>query len=114
MRTLCVQFQPRRSGRLNPDTVAGLMLRVALETGVRSFSIERPHAGTSYLNFLFASGTPGRTWRAVQRIALSHRTLGRRLRRSTIVVCEGTRGWDNYRILHTFDPKQSLHSLTGV
>ena len=114
MRTLSVQFQPRRSRELKPDKVSELMLRIALDTGVRTFSVERSRARNSYLNFLFASVTVKRTWRAVQLIALNHRTLGRGIRRSTIITCQGTRGWDNYRLLHHFDPNQPLDKLTGV
>ena len=44
MRTLSVQFQPRRSSELNPGRISELMLRIALDTDVRTFSIERSHA----------------------------------------------------------------------
>src|SRR3989442_13720648 len=74
MRTLSVQFQPRRSGGLESSTVSGLMLRIALDTDVRTFLVERSRARDSYLNFLFSSATAARTWRALRRIALSHRT----------------------------------------
>lgn len=114
MRTLSVQFQPRRSSELNPGRISELMLRIALDTDVRTFSIERSHARNSYVNFLFVSMTVGRTWRAVQRIALNHRTLGKLIRISTIVTCQGTRGWDNYRLLHHCDPKLRLDKLAGV
>jgi hypothetical protein len=114
MQTLIVQFQPRRSGELDLGRVSELMLRIALETGVGTFLIERSRARNSYLNFLFASVTAKRTWRAVQRIALNHRTLGRRLRRSTIIACQASRGWDNYRLLHHLDPNQPLDKLPGV
>jgi hypothetical protein len=90
------------------------MLRVALDTGVRTFSIERSRAPNGYLNFLFASSTPGRTWQKIQRIALGHQRVGRGLRRSTIVVCQGSRGWDNYRLLHHFDSEQVLDKMAEV
>jgi hypothetical protein len=106
-----VQFQPRRSGGLTPDIISELMLRIALNTGVRAFSVERSPARNSYLNFLFTSATAARTWRALRRQVLNHRNLGERIRGSTIVTCEGTRGWDNYLLLHHFHPKQRLDKL---
>ena len=114
MRTLSVQFQPRRSGGLESDKICELMLRVALDADVKTFSIERSRARDSYLTFLFSSATAARTWRAIQRIALRHRVLGARIRGSTIVTCQGTRGWDNYRLLHHFDPEQRLDRLGGA
>ena len=90
------------------------MLHIALDTDVKRFSVERSRARNSYLNFLFSSATAARTWRAIHRIALGHRVLGGRIRRSTIITCQGTRGWDNYRLLHHFDPEQRLDRLAGV
>jgi len=114
MRTISVQFQPRRSDKLESAKVCRLMLQIALDTDVSTFVIERSRARDSYLNFLFSSTTAARTWRAIQRIALRHRLLGAPIRRSTIVTCQGTRGWDNYRLLHHFDPEQKIDTLAGV
>lgn len=33
------------------------------------------------------------------------------LRRSSIVTCQGSRGWDDYRLLHHFDSRQPLDRL---
>jgi hypothetical protein len=114
MRTLSVQFQPRRAATLRRNTICELMLRIALDTDVRVFSMKRSRAQDGYFNFLFESPAVAKTWRAVHSVALGHRTFGPALRRSTIVVCQGSRGWDNYRLLHHFDPKETLDSLAGV
>jgi hypothetical protein len=113
MRTVSVQFHSRRAPDLDARTVSELMLRVALNAGVRVFLLERPRSA-GYFNFLFVSATPVRSWRAVQTLALRHRRLGGRLRRSTIVACQGSRGWRNYHLLHHFDTRQPLDRLTGV
>jgi len=114
MRTLSVQFQPRRARTLRSRTVSELMVRIALETNVRGFSIKRSRARDAYFNFLFESPTVAKTWRAVHSLALGHRTFGPAFRRSTIVVCQGSRGWDNYRLLHHCDSRKTLDSLAGV
>jgi hypothetical protein len=90
-----------------------MMLRVALDTDVRTFSVERSARRNSYLNFLFVSSSLAGTWRAVEK-ALNHRTLGRALQRSTIVVCQGTRGWNNYRQLHHFNNRKPIDKFVGV
>jgi hypothetical protein len=33
---------------------------------------------------------------------------GSALRNAAIIMCEGTRGWDDYRLLHHYDPAQPL------
>jgi len=64
--------------------------------------------------FLFKSPTAATTWRAVHSLALGHRAFGPALRRSTIIVCQGSHGWDNYRLLDHFDSKTALDSMAGV
>jgi hypothetical protein len=114
MQTISVQFQPRRSGKLKSAKMCELMLQIALETDVRTFSVEWSRSRDSYLNFLFSSASVTRTWRAIERTALRHRLLGGRIRRSTIVTCQGSRGWDNYRLLYHFDPEQGIDQLAGI
>jgi hypothetical protein len=43
-----------------------------------------------------------------------HGRLGPKLRRSSIVTCQGSRGWDNFRLLHHFDSRQPLDSLRST
>jgi hypothetical protein len=75
--------------------------------------MKRSQVRDGYFNFFFESPTIAKTWRAAHRLALGHRTFGRALRRSTIVVCQGSRVWDNYRLLHHSDSKKALDSLGG-
>jgi hypothetical protein len=67
-----------------------------------------------HFNFYFNSLAVGRTWRMLHSRALGHRKWGSRLRRSAIVTCEGSRGWDNYLLLQHFDKRQLLDKLAGV
>jgi len=90
------------------------MVRIALDAQVRSFSIQRSRARDAYVNFIFESPTVAKTWRMVDARVLSHRALGRGLRAASIVVCQGSRGWDNYRLLHHFDARKPLDALAGV
>jgi hypothetical protein len=106
MRTVCVQFKIGRTSGVSEASVATLMLRVAERVAARVFTVQRP-SGRRYVNFLFVSTTPERTWQLIQRVAFGHRRVGRRLRDSTIITVEGTRSWDNYRILHHFNPRKS-------
>jgi hypothetical protein len=90
------------------------MMRIAFEAEVRSFSIRRSRARDAYVNFIFESPTVAKAWRLLHARALSHRRIGRGLRQASIVVCQGSHGWDNYRLLHHFDHRKQLDSLAGV
>jgi hypothetical protein len=113
MRTICFHVQPKRVSGIDTGTISKLMLRLALSPQVREFTIHRGPKD-SWVNFLFSSPVVGRTWRMLHSRALTHSTWGSRLRRSAIVTCEGSRGWDNYLLLHHFDTKQVLDKLAGV
>ena len=108
---------PQRAVSASPlketEFARGMCTNASYRSGcdVRTFSVERSHGRNRYINFLYLSATPSRTWQMIQK-QLRHRTLGIPLRRSLIVVCQGSRGWDNYRLLHHFD-ERLLDKLTG-
>jgi len=94
--------------------VCDLMLKIALEAQVRTFSVQRSRSQSAYINFTFESPTVASAWRLVHARALGHRKMGTPLCDASIVVCQGSRGWDNYRLLHHFDRRKQLDSLAGV
>jgi len=113
MRTLCLQFQPKLAPGIDVNAILRLMLRISLSQEIQGFSILRRRK-QSWVNFLFNSREVGRTWRIVRSRALAHHKWGPRLRRSSMVTCEGSRGWDNYLLLHNFDTQQDLDKLAGM
>jgi hypothetical protein len=112
MRTLCIQFQPGRAPRLQPRHVASVLADFAASLpSVRAFSFRGDNDRGPYVNYFFETRSPGKTWRAMSGSILRHHRIGASLERSTIITCEGTRGWDNYLLLHHFDPKVGLDHL---
>jgi len=117
MRTLSVQFQPQRSSRLSTVRVLTLLSRsVAADPAVLRFEVQKGNDRGPYVNFHFIGQNRSlpHIWSLVHRRALKHRSLGGALRRASMVTCEGSRGWDNYRLLHHFDPKVPLEVLRSV
>jgi hypothetical protein len=115
MRTLCVQLQRNRARGLSTLAVTQLMVRIAERLNyVRQFSWDRGRDRGPYINYCFRSRSPARVWAAVKGKAFGASRFGPLLRRSTIVTCEGSRGWDNYLLLHHFNGKVQLDQLHGV
>jgi hypothetical protein len=75
----------------------------ASSASVREFSTAKGPDGT-WVNFFFRGRSVSAVWRALHSRGLRHRRWGASLRRASIVTCEGQRGWDDYRLLHHFDP----------
>ena len=111
MKILCFQVQPKRSHGIDLGAVAALMARIALSSDVREFTIQRGRGKDPWMNFLFTSASAASIWSRLESGAMIHRRLGLQLRRSSIVTCQGSRGWDNYRLLHHFDSRQVLDWL---
>jgi hypothetical protein len=115
MRVLCVQLQPGRAKALSTRTVTQLMVRIAdALTDVRQFSFDRGSDRGPYINYCFKSRSPARVWKALSKRAFGNGRVGALLRGSSIVTCQGSRGWDNYLLLHHYDGKVALDRLRGV
>jgi hypothetical protein len=110
MRTICFHIQPHRASRVDVDAISKLMLGLALSPQIREFSIQKGPKD-SWVNFLFRAQVAERMWKMLRSRTLTHRRWGSRLRRSAIITCEGSRGWDNYLLLHHFDSQQVLDKL---
>ena len=111
MCTVRLQIQIDRMSDTSQASVSALMLRTAERAATRVFTVQR---GRNYLNFLFESASPKRTWQTIERLAFGHHRMGRRLRQSAIVTVQGSRGWDNYRLLHHFDSRRRVSQLNST
>lgn len=66
-----------------------------------------------YINVTFAAPDHVAGWMQL-RALYDDSKAGRQLAVSTIVVCEGERSWDDYLLLHHFDPGEKLDDVYGV
>jgi hypothetical protein len=117
MRTLIVQFQPKRASSINVEAVVALFARVVGKIrSIRAFAYQKGNDRGPYINFQLEvpAARLFEAWSQIRAGALGHRTLGSSLRHSCIATCEGTHGWDNYLLLHHFDPKHKLDRLRDV
>ena len=117
LRTLCVQFQPRRASSINVEAVVALFARIVGKIrSVRAFAYQKGNDRGPYINFQFdvPAAKLFEAWSQVRKGALGHRILGASLRCSCIATCQGTHGWDNYLLLYHFDRKLKLDKLHNV
>jgi hypothetical protein len=102
MRVLNVQLQPARSPTLNVTaTVArlsGLTDEVLVSEG---------EEGGRYVKVGLRTTEVIGLWDVVRELLQADAALAR----AAIVVCQGERGWDDYLLLHHFDPSQVLDKL---
>ena len=111
MRTLLIQVQPDRAPELDPARVTDLMTRFAGCPAVASHSFTEGTDLARWMNFQFTTRNLPALWAAVQTAVLSDPEAGAALARSAMVLCHGDDGWNDYLLLHHFDPAEPLDTL---
>jgi hypothetical protein len=102
MKRLHVQIQPARSAELNiAEAVAQLG---SLASGAQVTELQND--GSTY-NVDFRTPDLPVLWECVRDVV--HAVPG--LARAAIIVCEGEHGWDDYLLLHHFNPKETVDTL---
>lgn len=102
MKRLHIQVQLTKSPGLDADEISIRLRRVA--EGVR---VTEGLDDGRYLNFDIKTADLPELWRLVR--AQVHLIPG--LAQAAIVVCEGEFGWDDYLLLHHFDPDEDLDEM---
>jgi len=81
------------------------------EASVLRSKIEAGEDDGPYLNLMFKTSDLARLWRVVQVELYEHPKLGELLRSSSMTLCTGETGWDDYLLLHHFNPAFELDTL---
>jgi len=108
---LCVQVHQRRA----PELELG-PLRTAAETlakstpGIRGIGFTEGEDDGTYLNIVFAAEDPAEAWHHVEAALLGSPQFGAALRTSSIAMCTGTDGWNDYMLLYHYDPQVAQDS----
>lgn len=110
MRRLNVQIQPTRVNNHKADELIA-HVRAAADGLVLEFQGEE-HGNDQgpYINLSFAAADHAASWSRLRQ-RFDNSEIGRAVAVSTIVTCEGERGWDDYLLLHHFDPSEELDDV---
>jgi hypothetical protein len=102
---ICVQVHPARAPGLSTTALkaaAELLARSAED--VRGIEFSEGEDDGAYLNILFASLNPQRSWPTIQVGLLESPIFGPQLKASAMAVCTGADGWNDYLLLYHYDP----------
>jgi hypothetical protein len=97
MHYLSIQVQPELLGAFNESAIDALRELEALEGSVLGVEVDRGEDDGPYINITFATPDPRLLWPTIREELVR---LG--LQRASIVTCTGSRGWDDYLLLHHF------------
>jgi hypothetical protein len=115
MRHMNIQVQPERSGALDMLRLKNAVQSLANDRGlIAGFEVKEGDDEGPYVNFTFAAHDAARLWTRIKDDLLQHPDFGGDLSHASIVICEGEHGWDDYLLLHHFDPKYPLDDAEGL
>lgn len=109
---LHVQVQPALAPALDLALLrASFEVLSQNEASVLRSKIEEGDDDGPYLNLMFKTTDLARLWPVIQREWYAHPKLGDLLRQSSMTLCTGATGWDDYLLLHHFNPAFELDTL---
>ena len=115
MKALSIQIQPERAPELKLEVVQAAFKAIAETTPlVRHHQFDDGFDKTRYFNFTFGTEDLKGLWALIKSTAYGNPELAEPLARSSIVVCTGEHGWDDYHLLFHFDPNEPRADIDAL
>jgi hypothetical protein len=109
---LSVQVQPNRAPALDLKAVLALFTSAA-EVADAELAVTKGEDDGPYRNYDFRAEDLARLWEILQGQVFWNQAIGPSLAKASIVTCEGSRGWDDYLLLHHYDRTFVLDTFRG-
>ena len=110
MPALNIQVYPERAPDLDLDSVLALFSSAA-EMADAELTLNEGEDDGPYVNYDFLTRDLGRLWEVLQNEVFWDDVLGPQLALAAIVTCQGSKGWENYLLLHHYDQSFELDTL---
>jgi hypothetical protein len=104
MTDLCIQVHLNREPLLDLNSVRAQCERLTNETGLICRFSQRESDDGACVNLMFKTDHAKMLWQLLYEQLYQTSASGGLLRTSSIAVCEGRFGWDDYLLLYHFDP----------
>jgi hypothetical protein len=115
MKDLCVQIHPDRVVGFDLAGVRMLCEVLARDTTlITRFSVVEGEGDRRYVNVVFETTDIPAFWERLWREVYQHDVLGKPMQLSSMAMCHGEHGWDDYLLLHHYDPAQTLDRFEHI
>lgn len=109
---LLIQVQPDRAAAFDVLLLEREFAAFAAASPcVTKFKTEQGDDGGRYINLHMKTDDLAMLWEAVQAALYEHPTLGAPLLQSSMAICTGEAGWDDYLVLHHYDENVEVDGL---
>jgi hypothetical protein len=115
MKALSIQIHPERAPGLKMEEVKAAFGAMAEMTSlVLRHQFDDGFDRTRYFNFTFGTEDLKGLWAVIQSTIYGNPALAEPLAQSSIVVCTGEHGWDDYHLLFHFDPDEPRADINAI
>lgn len=105
MTDFCIQIHPQRAADLDLAGLFSLCNDLARKKDlIRRFAIVDGTDGHDHVNLMFETRRPGKLWSVLQSRLYQSGEFGGALKQCSMAMCQGAHGWDDYLLLHHYDP----------
>jgi L-threonylcarbamoyladenylate synthase len=112
VKKISIQIKSDRFSDFELELIQAIGEEIALNKELIShFEIQKGDDNEKYMNLLFETDALKKLWRQIQTKFFQDLTIGLILGKSSIVVCEGKNGWDDYLLLYHFNKLEKLDNL---
>jgi hypothetical protein len=111
MSVLCIQIQPSRAPGIDLALIRGAAAQLGSSGLFTRYGEEEGFDNGAYINLYFDAPSAAEAWIAIRSTLYENESTGAFMQKSSIATCEGQQGWDDYLLLHHFDPTAALDQL---
>ena len=115
LKALSIQIQPERAPDLKMEEIQAAFESIAgMASLVRHHQFDDGFDKTRYFNFTFGTEDLKGLWAVIQSTIYRNPALAEPMAKSSIAVCTGENGWDDYLLLFHFDPNESRAEINVI
>lgn len=108
MSVILIQIQPRLAPQIDLALVREVARQVGPATLFGSRGEEEGFDNGPYISLYFDAHSLSEAWPIIRSQLYGDARFGALLKGSSIAVCEGNDPWNDYLLLHHFDPSEAL------
>jgi hypothetical protein len=106
MKCISVQLHHRRDARFHLEDLLDLVRSVG-----RYPEVDKDESDPETVNLNFFTEDIRLFWNDFEKGVLNDPEMGDWVKNTTIIVCEGDEGWDNYLLLWHYDQSEHIHKM---
>jgi hypothetical protein len=114
-RTLHIQVQPGLAESLDMVRLRREFQAIATDNPlVSGHRFRNGNDDGDYYNFDFDTPRPAALWEQIRAAVYDASAFGQSVHHSSMAICTGIHGWEDYLLIHHWDPAEDLDDVPAI